>query len=290
MKYEGAIFRPPSEAGSLILQISVGCSHNRCTFCPSYKEKRFRIKTFPEIKEDIDEAAQSDWAIERVFLADGDSLIIPQPRLMEVMEYLREKLPRLRRVGIYANAKGILKKKPEELQELKQTGLGIIYLGVESGDQVVLDRICKGTTVEKLVQAGKKVQGAGIKLSVTVLLGIGGRERSKDHAIGTGKILTEMDPNYVGALSLIIVPGTPLAEEIERGTFQLPTPFELIEELRIMIEHTTMHGLFFSNHASNYLPIKARLPKEKAATLELIDQVLAKKDPALLRPEHYRAL
>jgi len=290
MKYEGAIFRPPSEAGSLILQISVGCSHNRCTFCPSYKEKRFRIKTFPEIKEDIDEAAQSDWAIERVFLADGDSLILPQPRLMEVMEYLREKLPRLRRVGVYANAKGILKKKPEELQELKQTGLGIIYLGVESGDQVVLDKICKGTTVEKLVQAGKKVKEAGIKLSVTVLLGIGGRERSKDHAIGTGKILSEMDPNYVGALSLIIVPGTPLAEEIEHGTFQLPTPFELIEELRTMIEHTTMHGLFFSNHASNYLPIKARLPKEKAATLELIDQVLAKKDPGLLRPEHYRAL
>jgi radical SAM superfamily enzyme YgiQ (UPF0313 family) len=290
MKYEGAIFRPPSEAGSLILQISVGCSHNRCTFCPSYKEKRFRIKTFPEIKEDIDEAAQSDWAIERVFLADGDSLIIPQPRLMEVMEYLREKLPHLRMVGIYANAKGILKKKPEELQELKQAGLGIIYLGIESGDQVVLDRICKGTTVEKLVQAGKKVKEAGIKLSVTVLLGIGGRERSREHAIGTGKILTEMDPNYVGALSLIIVPGTPLADEIEHGTFQLPTPFELIEELRTMIEHTAMHGLFFSNHASNYLPIKARLPKEKAATLELIDQVLAKKDPALLRPEHYRAL
>jgi radical SAM superfamily enzyme YgiQ (UPF0313 family) len=290
MKYEGAIFRPPSEAGSLILQISVGCSHNRCTFCPSYKEKRFRIKTFPEIKEDIDEAAQSDWKIERVFLADGDSLIIPQPRLMEVMEYLREKLSHLRRVGIYANAKGILKKKPEELQELKQAGLGIIYLGVESGDQVVLDRICKGTTVEKLVEAGKKVKEAGIKLSVTVLLGIGGRERSREHAIGTGKILTEMDPNYVGALSLIIVPGTPLAEEIEHGTFQLPTPFELIEELRTMIEHTTMHGLFFSNHASNYLPIKARLPKEKEATLELIDQVLAKKDPALLRPEYYRAL
>jgi radical SAM superfamily enzyme YgiQ (UPF0313 family) len=290
MKYEGAIFRPPSEADSLILQITVGCSHNRCTFCGSYKEKRFRIKTFEEIKEDIDEAAQSGWSFDRVFLADGDALIVPQRRLLEVMAYLREKLPRLRRVGAYANAKGVLKKTAEELRELKESGLGIIYLGVESGDQVVLDRVCKGTTYEKLVQAGKMVKEAGMKLSVTVLLGIGGRERSREHAIATGRILTEMDPDYVGALSLIIVPGTPLHEEMTKGDFALPTPFELIEELRIMIEHTDMHGLFFSNHASNYLPIKARMPKDKEATLRLIDEVLAKRDPALLRPEYFRAL
>jgi radical SAM superfamily enzyme YgiQ (UPF0313 family) len=290
MKYEGAIYRPPSEADSLILQITVGCSHNRCTFCASYKEKRFRIKTFKEIKEDIDEAAQSGWSFERVFLADGDALIIPQVRLLEVMAYLKEKLPRLRRVGIYANAKGVLKKTEDELRELKEAGIGIIYLGVESGDQVVLDRACKGTTYEKLVQAGTMVKGAGIKLSVTVLLGIGGRERTREHAIATGRILTEMDPDYVGALSLIIVPDTPLYEEIAKGNFFLPTPFELIEELRIMIAHTDMHGLFFSNHASNYLPIKARMPKDKEATLRLIDEVLAKRDPALLRPEYFRAL
>lgn len=290
MKYEGTIYRPPSEADSLILQITVGCSHNRCTFCPSYKEKRFRIKTFEEIKEDIDEAAQSGWAVERIFLADGDSLIIPQAKLMEIMNYLFEKFPRLRRVGIYANAKGIMRKKAEELRELKEAGLGIIYLGVESGDQVVLDRVRKGTTYERLVQAGRKVKEAGIKLSVTVLLGIGGRERSKEHAVATGKILTDMDPNYVGALSLIIVPGTPLDDEIAQGKFVLPTPFELIEELRAMIAHTDMHGLFFSNHASNYLPIKARMPKDKEATLKLIDDVLAKRDPALLRPEYFRAL
>jgi radical SAM superfamily enzyme YgiQ (UPF0313 family) len=290
MKYEGAIFRPPSEADSLILQITVGCSHNRCTFCGSYKEKRFRIKNSEEIKEDIDEAAQSGWTFDRVFLADGDALIIPQRRLLEVMAYLREKLPRLRRVGAYANAKGVLKKTVEELRELKEAGLGIIYLGVESGDQVVLDRVCKGTTYEKLVQAGRMVKEAGMKLSVTVLLGIGGRERSREHAVATGRILTEMDPDYVGALSLIIVPGTPLHEEITKGDFALPTPFELIEELRTMIEHTDMHGLFFSNHASNYLPIKARMPKDKETTLRLIDEVLAKRDPALLRPEYFRAL
>jgi radical SAM superfamily enzyme YgiQ (UPF0313 family) len=290
MKYEGAIYRPPSEADSLILQITVGCSHNRCTFCSSFKEKRFRIKTFEEIKEDIDEAAQSGWPFERVFLADGDALIAPQRRLLEVMAYLKENLPRLKRVGIYANAKGVRKKTIDDLQELKEAGLGIIYLGVESGDQIVLDRVCKGTTYEKLVQAGRMVKEAGIKLSVTVLLGIGGRDRSKEHARATGRILTEMDPDYVGALSLIIVPGTLLYEEITKGEFVLPTPFELIEELRTMIAHTDMHGLFFSNHASNYLPIKARMPKDKEATLRLIDDVLAKRDPALLRPEYFRAL
>jgi radical SAM superfamily enzyme YgiQ (UPF0313 family) len=290
MKYEGIIIRPPSEAESLILQITVGCSHNRCTFCPTYKAKRFRIKTFEEIKEDIDEAAQCGWAIERVFLADGDALIVPQPRLMEIMSYLKEKLPRLRRVGMYANAKGILKKTQDELRELKEAGLGIIYLGVESGDQVVLERVKKGTTYEKLLQAGRMVKEAGIKLSVTVLLGIGGRERSREHAVATGRILTEMDPNYVGALSVMIVPGTPLYEEQAQGRFVLPTPFEMIEELRTMIAQTDMHGLFFSNHASNYLALKVRMPKDKGDALRLIDEVLAKRDPALLRPDFIRAL
>jgi radical SAM superfamily enzyme YgiQ (UPF0313 family) len=290
MKYEGIIIRPPSEAESLILQITVGCSHNRCTFCPTYKAKRFRIKTFEEVKEDIDEAVQYGWAIERVFLADGDALIVPQPRLLEIISYLKEKLPRLRRVGIYANAKGILKKTLDELRELKEAGLGIIYLGVESGDQVVLERVRKGTTYEKLLQAGRMVKEAGIKLSVTVLLGIAGRERSREHAIATGRLLTEMDPNYVGALSVMIVPGTPLYEEQAQGGFALPEPFEMIEELRTMIAQTDMHGLFFSNHASNYLALKVRMPKDKGEALRLIDEVLAKRDPALLRPDYVRAL
>jgi radical SAM superfamily enzyme YgiQ (UPF0313 family) len=290
MKYEGIIIRPPSEAESLILQVTVGCSHNRCTFCPTYKAKRFRIKTFEEVKEDIDEAAEFGWAIERVFLADGDALIVPKPRLMEIMFYLKKKLPRLRRVGIYANAKGILKKTPDELRELKEAGLGIIYLGVESGDQVVLDRVRKGTTYEKLLHAGRMVKEAGIKLSVTVLLGIGGKERSREHAVATGRLLTEMDPNYVGALSVMIVPGTPLYEEQAQGRFVLPSPFEMIEELRTMISQTEMHGLFFSNHASNYLALKVRLPKDKGDALRLIDEVLAKRDPALLRPDCVRAL
>ncbi len=290
MKYEGVIIRPPSEANSLIVQITVGCSHNRCTFCPTYKAKRFRIKTFEEIKEDIDEAAQSGWAIERVFLADGDALICPQPRLMEIMDYLNERLPRLRRVGIYANAKGVLKKTADELRELKEAKLGIIYLGVESGDEAVLERVRKGATYERLLQAGRMAKEAGIKLSVTVLLGIGGRERSREHALATGRILTELDPDYVGALSVMIVPGTPLYEEQVQGRFVPLTPFELIEELRIMLANTDMHGLFFSNHASNYLPLKVRMPKDKETALQLIDEIVAKRDPALLRPDYLRAL
>ena len=290
MKYEGIIIRPPSEAESLILQITVGCSHNRCTFCPTYKAKRFRVKSFEEIKEDIDEAAQSGWAIERVFLADGDALIIPQPQLMEIMGYLNERLPRLRRVGIYANAKGVLKKTADELRKLKETKLGIVYLGIESGDEVVLERVRKGTTYERLLKAGRMVKAAGIKLSVTVLLGIGGQERSSEHAIATGRLLTEMDPDYVGALSVMVVPGTPLHEEQVQGRFVPLTPFELLEELRAMIAHTDMHGLFFSNHASNYLPLKVRMPKDKETALQLIDEVVAKQDPALLRPDYLRAL
>ena len=291
MKYEGPIYRPPSEAKSLILQITVGCSHNRCTFCPSYKMKRFRIKSFDEVKEDIDEARSLYGPlIRRVFLADGDALIVPQTRLREILVYLREKFPWLERVGIYANAKGVLKKGVEDLVELRKLGLGIIYLGVESGDQEVLDRVRKGTTVEKLLRAGRMIKEAGIKLSVTVLLGIGGREGSRRHAIATGRLLTEMKPDYVGALTLLIVPGTPLYEEYMRGEFEMPSPFELIEELRLMIAHTEMEGLFFSNHASNYLPVKARLPHEKGHVLRLIDEVLSRRDPSLLRPEGYRAL
>jgi radical SAM superfamily enzyme YgiQ (UPF0313 family) len=290
MKYEGAIYRPPSEANSLIVQATVGCSHNKCTFCPSYKAKTFRIKTWDEIKEDLDEGAQHAGMIEKVFLADGDALIMPQRTLLAILDYINEKLYRVRRIGIYANAKGILKKGLENLAELREHGLGIIYLGVESGDQIVLDRVRKGTTVEKLIQAGRMARDAGIQLSVTVLLGIGGRDRSREHGIATGHILTAMDPEYVGALSVMVVPGTPLHDQMEKGEFELPTPFEMIEELGLMFAHTDMHGLFFSNHASNYLPVKAYLPEDKDETLKRIREVLAKQDPSALRPEYFRAL
>jgi radical SAM superfamily enzyme YgiQ (UPF0313 family) len=291
MRYEGMIFRPPSEAESLILQVTVGCSYNRCTFCAAYQEKSFRIRNFEEVKADIDEVSSYRQRIQRVFLADGDALTIPQKELLQILECLKKRLKGLKRVGIYANAKDILRKDIEELRELKDLGLGIIYLGVESGDREVLKRIKKNATVDQLVRAGKRVKESGILLSVTVILGIGGVERSQVHAEETGKVLSEMDPDYAGALSLMIVPGTPIAREIETGRLELPTPFGLIQELEtmIVISHFT-HCFFASNHASNYLPLRIRMPEEKEEALRRIREVLRRKDPALLRPEYLRAL
>jgi len=291
VKYEGMIYRPPSEAESLILQVTVGCSYNRCTFCSAYQGKSFRVKSFEEVKEDIDEASSYGARIPRVFLADGDALIIPQTGLVQILQYLKRKVKGLERVGIYANARDILKKGLDELKELKELGVGIIYLGLESGNPEVLKRIKKNATVDLMVRAARRVKESGIVLSVTVLLGIGGVELSQAHAEDTGKVLSEMDPDFVGALSLIVVPGTPIEKEITTGTLVLPTPFGLIQELETMITHCRFTRCFFaSNHASNYLPLRIRMPEEKEDALRRIREVLQRKDPALLRPEYLRAL
>lgn len=291
MRYEGAIYRPPSEADSLILQVTIGCSHNRCSFCGSFKDKKFRVRSQEEIMEDIEEGKAYARYVRKVFLADGDALIIPQKRLVPIFEAVKAAFPKLERIGIYGNAKSILKKSVDELKQLKKLGLGIIYLGVESGDQVTLDQVTKGTTLEKMEAASKRVKEAGILLSVTVLLGLGGVERSHIHAAETGKFLSRIEPDYAGALSVIVVPGTRLAEEVKNGTFKVPNPYMLLEELAIMIENTNVtHTFFASNHASNYLPVRAWLPEEKEKTLKAIREVLAKRDPNLLRPEFLRAL
>lgn len=283
------IYRPPSEANSLILQVAVGCSYNRCTFCHSFLSKSFRIKSFEEIKEDIDEVSPYG-PILRVFLADGDALVIPQKDLVQILSYLKLKIRGLERVGIYANAVDVLKKTTDELKELKSLGLGIIYLGLESGNPEVLRRVKKNATVDQMVRAAKRVKEAEILLSVTVLLGIGGVELSHAHAEDTGKVLSEMDPDYVGALSLIVVPGTPIAEEIKTGRLVLPTPFELIRELGTMIANCQFTQCFFaSNHASNYLPLRIRMPKEKEKALKLIRDVLEKKGPIHTPPRIYES-
>jgi radical SAM superfamily enzyme YgiQ (UPF0313 family) len=291
MNYEGMIFRPPSEAASLILQVTVGCSYNRCTFCAAYQEKSFRIKSFEELKEDIDEASSFRPAIRRVFLADGDALVLPQEKMARILRYLKTRLKGLERVGIYANARDVLNKSVEELKELRELGLGILYLGVESGNREVLKRIKKNATADHLICAGRRVKESGILLSVTVLLGIGGTEKSRAHAEDTGKILTEMDPDFIGALSLMVVPGTPIAKELETGKLVLPGPFGLIRELEIMIGRCHLTRCFFaSNHASNYLPLRIRMPDEKEEALRRIREVLRTGDPDLLRPEYLRAL
>ena len=291
MHYEGNCIRPPSEAYSILLQVTLGCSHNKCTFCGTYTDKRFTIKDDKTILSDILFASKYMKRQDRVFLMDGDALIIPQKRLMWILDRIREHLPWVKRVGAYGNAKGIKMKSAEELKALRENGLGILYMGVETGDDDLLKKIRKGSTAQKLIDMGRKVREAGIKLSVTVLLGIAGNdpELSLRHARATGKVLSAMDPNYVGALTVMLVPGTPLYEEYKRGEFQLLNESETLVELREMIANTNLsRGMFFSNHASNYLPIKARLPKGKDAALAQIDSALA--GDVKLRPEWSRAL
>jgi len=289
MHYQGNIFRPPSEAYSILLQITTGCSHNKCTFCGMYKGTRFSIKDDAVIMADIDFAAQHCRRQERLFLCDGDALILPQARLLKILAAIRLKLPWVTRIGTYANTKSISMKSPEQLRELHENGLAIAYMGLESGDDVTLKNINKGADSERMIEMGRKLRAAGIKLSITVLLGIAGRERSLVHARETGRVLTAIDPEYVGALSLMLTPNTPLSAAADRGEFILPNSTEMLEELAVMIAETGLsNGYFHANHASNYLPIKARLPRDKEATLHLIAEALQGK--VSLKPEYLRGL
>jgi len=291
MKYEGDIIRPPSEATSLLLQVTVGCSHNRCTFCPSFKDKRFRIKSLEEIVEDLEYASRRIRQIDKLFLCDGDALIIPQKRLLEILEAVRKHLPGVRRIGTYGNAKSILRKSVEELRELKEHGLGIVYLGIETGNEELLRKIRKGATYNQIVEAGKRVKEAGITLSATVLLGIGGIEKSTEHARDTARILTDVDPDFAGVLTVMIVPGTPLDEERKAGAFVLPGTFDLLKELGVILSGARFSNCFFTaNHASNYLPIRARMPRDREKVVQLIDEVVRRSDASMLRPESLRGL
>ena len=288
--YVGHLMRPPSEHDSILIQATVGCSHNKCTFCNAYRDKRlFSIKDESILLKDLAYAARRCRHMNRVFLMDGDALIIPQKRLVWILEQIREQLPWVTRVGLYANAKGVKMKSDEDLRRLRELGLGIAYLGVESGDDETLRRMCKGADSATLVTQGKRLEAAGIAASITVLLGIAGPERSLEHARATGRVLTAMDPSYVGALSVMVAPGTPLADELARGEFVLPGPEGILRELREMVEHTDLsRGLFMSNHASNYLPLRIAYPGGKAGALQAIDAALAGK--INLRPEWRRAL
>ncbi len=287
MHYEGFIIRPPSEADSLLLQVTLGCSHNKCTFCGTYKGKRFTIKDDAIIDADIDYASSNLRFFRRVFLIDGDALIIPQQRLVRILSRIREKMPWIQRVGIYANARGILRKTDEELAILRNLGLGIVYFGLESGDAQVLQEVSKGHTPERMIEAGRKIRAAGMKLSVMVILGLAGRQRSLEHARATGKALSTIDPNYVGVLTLMIHPGTALADQVRDGQFELLTPREMLEELRELLTHTNMtRGLFFANHASNYLPLRVRMPSGKQNAIELLDNAL--RGETALKPEWMR--
>jgi radical SAM superfamily enzyme YgiQ (UPF0313 family) len=239
--------------------------------------------------QDIEFAAKYCKRQRRVFICDGDALIIPQQRLLNILLEIEKQLPWVTRVGVYANAKSLKMKTLDELKTLKAHGLGIVYMGLETGDDVTLKKINKGATSEQMIHMGKKAKTSGIKLSITVVLGIAGKTRSGIHAKETGRVLSAIDPEYVGALSLMLIPGTPLYQDYVSGEFALLEPDEMLNELKTMIAATELSkGLFHANHASNYLPIKARLPKDKEATIKLIEKALAGK--VALKPEYLRAL
>ncbi|MCP4021060.1 MAG: radical SAM protein [Desulfobacteraceae bacterium] len=289
MHYEGMIIRPPSEAQSILLQVTLGCSHNKCTFCGTFTDKRFNIKKDEIIFEDIEFARENCKYQNRLFICDGDAMIVPQKRLVTILKRIKDRLPWVERVGLYANTKGIKMKTPEQLAELRQLGVKIAYMGLESGDDVTLKNVKKGANSQKMIEMGKKVKAAGIKLSLTVLVGLGARERSDIHAKETGRVLTAINPDFVGALSLMLIPGTALHDEHKKGDFELISADEMLAELGMMISCTHLtNGLFHANHASNYLPIRAKLPQDKEKTLKLISQAL--KGKIELKPEFMRAL
>ena len=289
MHYQGNIFRPPSEADSILLQVTTGCSHNKCTFCGMYKGSRFAIKDEAIIQADLEFASRHCHRQARLFLCDGDALIIPQKRLVRLLTDIRQKLPWLTRVGSYANTKAINSKTVAELTELRELGLSIAYLGLESGDDLTLQEINKGADSQRMIEMAAKIRRAGIKLSITVLLGIAQARRSTVHAEETGRVLTAIDPEYVGVLSLMPTPGTPLHAAWTRGEFELLDADAMLVELRQMLAATELtDGYFHANHASNYLPIKARLPRDKESTLALIDQALSGR--ISLKPEYLRGL
>lgn len=296
MDYVGRLFRPPSEADSLLLQVTVGCSHNKCTYCAMYElpEQRFRIKPWETVQADIAEAARHDLPeapLRRVFLCDGDALILPTSHLARILAEIRRLLPGVRRVGIYGDARSILRKGVDELIHLRELGLGIVYHGAESGDDEVLARVVKGSTAAEAAAAADRLRAAGLRHSVMVMLGLGGREGSLRHAERTAALLTRMDPPHVGALTTTLVPGTPLYREHEAGAFRLPDPWGMLLELRVLIAESRFTRCRFSaNHASNYLPLSLNLPADRDRALARLEATLAQRRPQDLTPERLRGL
>ena len=289
LDYEGIIIRPPSEARSIILQVTVGCSHNRCTFCGTYRQKRFRIKERERVEADLAKAAGLYPGTRRLFVADGDALIMPMAHWRWLLPAIRDRLPAVQRVGTYATARAVRKKTDEELRWLRDNGLRIVYLGLESGDDETLRYVKKDSTAEQMVEAGRRLKAAGFTVSVTVLLGIAPDGRAGEHARETGRVLSAVDPQFVGALSVMLCEGSELVEQVRQGAHTIPDPAGYLRELREMLAHTELSdGQFMANHASNHLPLKVNLPEGRDDALALIDRALA--GNVALKPEGMRAL
>lgn len=290
MRYEGKLYRPPSEAHSYILQATIGCSWNKCTYCDMYRDKTFRIRDLAETLQDITSAGGAFGGdVEKVFVADGDALIMPLDHWLPILAACRRSFPNLRQVSCYAMATNLNEKSPEDLHTLREHGLDLLYIGPESGDDAVLKRIAKGSTFDDHVEAAQRAKAAGMKMSAIFLLGAGGKERTDKHALASARLATAMDPEYMAALTLTVVPDTPIATLARRGRFVLPDIDGLLGELRTFVaEAAPTNALFRTNHASNYLPIGGRLPLDRSRILEVIDAALSGK--IRLRPEYSRGL
>lgn len=289
MRYVGNIFRPPSEADSLLLQATIGCSHNRCTFCAMYRDKQFRVRPLEEVLEDIAAARKYHGPdIRRVFLCDGNALILPTPHLLRILTTLEQAFPDLQRVGVYANARDLVSRPIEELKELAGHRLSLFYLGLESGSDAILRQIDKGATADEMVAGVRHGMAAGMKSSVIFLLGLGGRKQWRENAIDSAKAVSQMNPNYLSALTVTVVPGTPLARQLRSGEFELPEPAEFAAELRLFLEQVDVKATVFrSNHASNYVPLDGRLPRDKERMVaELTEAIKLHR----FKPEYLRGL
>ena len=290
MRYEGSVYRPPSEAYSLIIQVTIGCAHNKCTFCSMFKDKRFRVRNVSEVLEDLDSARQQYRRVNRIFLADGDALVLQNKDLLVILDYIRELFPECERVGIYGSPQDVLRKSKEELEELLAHGIGIVYIGAESGSDKVLKDIRKGATRAEIIESVKRIEASGIQASVTFISGLAGRAGWEDHAIQSGTMISEMEPSYVGLLTLMIERGTELYQDIREGRFQILPPVEVLRETELLLENTNVSKtcVFRSNHASNYVSLKGDLPRDKEEMLKLLKEAMGNTD--MLKDERFRML
>ena len=289
MRYVGSVYRPPSEAYSLIVQVTYGCSHNTCAFCSMYKEKRFALRPLEEVLEDFRMARQTYRAVDKVFLADGDALVRRAEELYVILDTIRELFPECQRVTSYASPASIRIRTDEELRTLREKGLTMVYMGLESGCDDVLRLMHKGHMSDEIVAMGQKVRRNGIALSVTAITGLGGPELLERHAVETAKAFNAMNPEYIGMLTLMVEPETPLYDWVQQGKFHLLTQPQVLEETRLLVEHLDSPGsVFRMNHASNYLVLKGTLNEDQAAMLRTIDA--AEHDLSRLRPEAWRGL
>ena len=292
MQYEGMIYRPPSEARSLIIQVTVGCSHNKCRFCSMYKDKQFHIRPMEAIEKDLREMSHYYPSVRRIFLADGDALCLSNHKLLHILGLIRQLFPLCERVGIYGSAKDALRKAPGELEELRDAGVGIIYVGAESGNPEVLNFICKSATREELIKGVRRIEDAGIRSSVTFISGLGGQDHWLEHALDSASMINAMRPSYASVLTLMVERSAPVYEDIQNGSFRLLTPSMVLDEMEQMLGaialDETSPCVFRSNHASNYLSLRGDLPRDKENLLATIRA--ARNDSDMLRPEFFRAL